>query len=135
MIRSGSLNMGDVGGWVAILSCLGTVALLILNLRVSGAMSELKTDVQESRTEFTVQISETKLSLEKMRGDFYQEHTKLYSQIMQAGTTTFMSRDLSLQMHAENVKAGRDLKELVDERTTELGKRIDELTTRVGDIS
>jgi hypothetical protein len=124
MIRSGSFNMGDLGGAIAALSFIGTLALLILNLRVSGAMSDLKIEVQATRTEFTVQISDTKLSIEKLRGDFYQEQTKLYSQIMTTGSTTYMSRDLSLQMHAQNVKSLEDL-----------GKRIDDLTTRVGDIS
>ncbi len=135
MNRSGSLNMGEIGGWIAAASCVGTILLLILNLKVSGAMSDLKTDLQEVRTEFSSQLSDAKqsfqlelksveLSVEKLRGDLYQEHTKLYAQVMDKSNTQYMNRELSLEMHTANMK-----------RFEDIGKRIDDLTTRVGDIS
>jgi len=121
MIRSGGFSMGD---WVAPAGFVLTIALLILNLKVSGAMSDMKTALQSSRTEFSAQLSDVKISVEKLRGDLYQEHAKLYAQVMEKGNAQYMGRELSLQMHTENL-----------ERLKELGKRIDDLTTRVGDIS
>jgi hypothetical protein len=135
MIRSGSLTMSDFGSTIAALSFLVTLVLLILNLKVSGAMSELKTDLQEVRTEFSSELSAAKqsfqtelksveLSVEKLRGDLYQEHAKLYGQVMDKSNTQYMNRELSLEMHTANMK-----------RFEDIGKRIDDLTTRVGDIS
>ena len=128
----------DLSGALAVLGVIGpilSVLLLILNLKVSGAMAELKITVENSRVEFTTQLASTKSSVQaelkgvelqvaNLRGDLYKEHAKIYEQVMDKSTAQYMNRDLSLEMHTTNLA-----------RFDKLDKRLDELTTRVGDIS
>jgi hypothetical protein len=138
--------VAEIGVYLGIASVLGTLALLILNLRVNGSMSEARRYIEANKTEFAVQIGQLRTSLEHeisgarsqfqldikaveveiatLRGDLYKEHAGLYANIMDKSGDVFMGRETSLQMHAENSK-----------RLDALTAEVRELAQTVKDVS
>ena len=102
---------------IALGGFLGTVALLILNLRVQAAMGEMRSAV-------TVDMSRLELQMEKGRTEAAQDRAALYERIMETMAKTFVNRDASDAMHRENTRRWDDLK-----------LEVASLHQRVGDIS
>lgn len=116
--------MSDLGTALTALGLIASLSVFVLNLRVNGAVSDVKVALSATRAEFQTDISAVKLQVEKLRGDFFQEQTKLYQQVMESGAVRFMSREMSLEMHGANIK-----------RLDGIDRRLDEMNIRIGDIS
>lgn len=81
-----------------LLACLGmlsSVGMLVMNLRVTSAMSELKSG-------FTVDLSKVELQIANLRADFAKEQAEMYRQVTTNLSTMYMNRKESEQMHLAN---------------------------------
>lgn len=74
---------------MAFLGFLGTVSMLIMNLRVTSAMSELKAS-------FTADLSKVQLEVAHTRGEFVSE---LFTKLREGGFITVRESE---RMHEEN---------------------------------
>lgn len=83
----------------------GTVALLILNLKVQGAMAELRLDVANGRTEAA------------------RDRAELYEKIMDTMRSTFVSREASDERHQANIKR----LDSIDENLRTLSQRVTDI--------
>jgi hypothetical protein len=93
-----TLTTGDVIAIIlAFLGAVGTVLMLIMNLRVSGAMHEM-------RSGFTIELGKVQLEMAKMRADFAIDHAGLYKSIMDNLGTAYVNRNESMAMHTSNTK-------------------------------
>lgn len=102
---------------IAIGGFLGTIALLILNLRVGAAMSEMKSAV-------SADMGRLELQMAHMRTEAAEDRSKLYEKIMETMAKTFVNRDASDAMHRENTNRMDHLKEqlaVLSQRVSDIG--------------
>ena len=88
---------------IALGGFIGTIALLVLNLRVQAAMGEMRSAV-------TVELTRVELQMERARTEAAQDRANLYERIMETMARTFVNRDASDAMHRENSRRLDDLK-------------------------
>lgn len=99
---------------IALGGFLGTIALVILNLRVNGAMSELRSAVTEDMKNIELQMAH-------MRTEAAEDRSMLYEKIMETMAKTFVNRDASDAMHRENSRRLDDLKEDLENLSQKVG--------------
>jgi hypothetical protein len=120
---------------IAVGGFLGTIALLILNTKVSAAMSKLETHVtsQLSHIQLSLElkVKGVELEVQKLRTEAAEDRGKLYERVIDQMTKGFLSRETVMSMHKEN-----EIRlEAVDKRITDLTGMIRELQQRIMDIS
>ena len=102
---------------IAIGGFIGTIALLILNLRVQAAMNEMKAVV-------STDMGRLELQMAHMRTEAATDRASLYQQIMETMARTFVNRDASDAMHRENTRRMDELKEqiaVLSQRVADIG--------------
>lgn len=80
---------------LTLLGFVGTVSMLIMNLRVTLAMTKLE-------AAFLRDIGKVELSIANMRAEFATEHSNLYQTISTNLGTMYMNRKESEAMHMDN---------------------------------
>jgi len=126
------LTFGDI---VTVVSLLGTIALLIMNLRVKSAVADAEAqftaqvnkvhlEIANARAAVTQETAGVKLEIANLRAKFAEEGATMYQKIMENMENTFENRQVSQSMHAANSKRLDDFGRLL-ERMDEKIDRID----------
>lgn len=102
---------------IAIGGFMGTIALLVLNLRVNGAMGEL-------RTEVTAEMGKLQVEMANMRADTANDRANAFERVTENMSRMYLSRETQLAMHEANGK-----------RLDNIENELKLLAVRVGDIS
>lgn len=89
---------------IAVGGFLGTLLLLILNLKVSAAINSLRVTV-------TFDMKNVEIQMAHMRTEAAQDRANLYERIMENMTRTFVNRDASDAMHKANIQRLDSLEE------------------------
>jgi len=95
---------------LTVLGFIGTVSMLIMNLRVTSSMAELRSGftADVARVELSIanmrgtDISRVELSIATLRADLAKENSALYQTITANVGTVYMNRKESEAMHADN---------------------------------
>lgn len=105
---------------LTMLSMAGTVLLLLLNAKISNAVSSTRVEIQSVRADSQSSLSEVRLDVSAMRTEFAREQVSLYKEVMQGMQTAnkeqailyrelvssmqlaYMNRSESERMHKEN---------------------------------
>lgn len=93
---------------IAIGGFIGTIALLILNLKSQASMAEMKGIVASDMGKLALQMAQ-------MRTEAAQDRANLYEKIMDTMARTFVNRDASDAMHRENTRRLDDLKQNIED--------------------
>lgn len=100
-----------VGGFI------GTIALLILNLKVQGSMSDM-------RGEVAVDMSRLQLEMANLRTESANDRANTYEKIMESMGRLYIPREVQNTQHQANIQ-----------RLDDLADQLKDLSARVGDIS
>jgi hypothetical protein len=100
---------------LAFLGFVGTTSMLIMNLRVTGAVKDLEShflrdlskvelSIEKSSSQSKEQIAGLKLDLANMRTRLAEDTAAQYQRIMTNMEAGFASKQLALEQHASNTK-------------------------------
>lgn len=95
----------EIGWLVSAASITVNLFLLVLNLKVSGAIATVKLDIEQLRTE-----------MQRLRADMLEKQFNELAQVMQKMRDSYMDRETSMDMHADN----RKRMEAIEARMAEL---------------
>lgn len=130
--HSVSFTVSDILALVlAFLGFVGTTGMLVMNLKVTTAVQAQKADFEKQFTKLELQIergrleasqehSAVKLNIAELRTRIAEESNTQLSRMMRDIQNTFMNRQLSEQMHAQNTQ-----------RLDALGERLKQIEEKV----
>lgn len=79
-------------------------ANLINNAKVNEKIVQTNDVVAELKNSCNEDMGDLKLDIANLKTDIAKEYSSLYKQIMENMNTTYMSREMSTQMHSSNLK-------------------------------
>jgi len=132
MLAGAGVTTGDVIAVVlAFLGFIGTTSMLIMNLKVSSALSELKGSfekelakvelrIESARSESSRGTTGVQLELANLRTKLAEELSNMYNQVMRNMENTYMNRQTSITMHEANQKR----LDLIERRLTSMEERL-----------
>lgn len=109
---------------ISIGGALGTIALMILNLRVQTAMAEMRTEFAKDMAGLQSELAQIRIDSANERAQAANDRASTYQSLMDSISRMYVPREAQAEMHRANLQ-----------RLEDLSHQVRELATKVGDIS